>query len=373
MSLETYTQPFSEAIETTARQSLATHDVLEPLGNWQPDVADNGGLVLTHKTSNRQYRLTNTALNQLCIKSKIPQTIPKFLAPQLNAKGETIFERDSRDTQLVVDILRHHIFNSDRYDQDKPYLVRTNNDDNTIRAFLSEKYAIVNNVWFLEKLQEYIGDTEVLAARWRGDADTIYGELIFPNTRQEYDDSVYYAGLAVGNSEIGTRRAVLDSFIFREVCTNGLTSKSSSANRQSWVHLGSPKLDEIEEWIATVVAMGNDNAVQTIQEMQKMREIGIDKEDMAGVFVQLMQKLKIANREQSKIWQFLDEERGVIGDNAASVFGIHSALTRYAQTLDNSDWVKMEETSSKLLAYDSDKIKKMSVNASKIDIEHLVA
>lgn len=372
MSFETYTTSFDSAIEETARQSLATHDVLEPLDNWKPNVNNNNGLVLTHKTSNRQYELTPHALNQLCVKSRVPTTIAKFLETTKKPNGEILWEPDTKDAEILCDIFNHHIWNGDRFDQEKPYLVRTNNDDNTIRAFLSERYAIVNNVWYLEKIREQFADTEIRAARWRGNADTIYGELIFPETRRQYDDSTYYAGLSIGNSEIGVRNVSLRSFVFREVCSNGLTKSDKEISRKNWKHLGSPKLDEIEKWIATIVARGNDSAFNLIEQSQNMLNMSVPADAMAGVFTQLLSQLKMSQSEQRKAWQFLEKERGVIDEKANSVFGIHSALTRYAQTLDNEAWVRTEESSSKLLDYNQDRVNRLVANAPNIDIEHLV-
>ena len=359
-----------QAIEKTAQASLGTRDITDSIGSWAPEVGEGNQIVLRHKPTDRTYRLTPHAMTQLCLKSGLMTTLPKLLEPKTNVKGEVLYERTKSDADLVRGLFAHHLWNADRFDQEKPYLIRTNNDDGTIRAVLSERYSVVNNVWFLEQIQKHLGGREVQATRWRGDADTLYGELIFPDEVQKLNDSDYFPGLTIGNSEIGIRRVSLESFVYRLICTNGMIGRDTIANKR-WKHLGAPKLDDISGWVESIMSVGHSHTLDMIEGMQKMLDIAIPESAMGGVFTQLGTTLKLRQEEQKGAWQYLDHERAVIDDKANSLFGIHSAYTRYAQTLDNESWSKMELTASELVKYDKPRIDRLIANAHNVDVEFL--
>jgi hypothetical protein len=362
---------FENAIKATAQASLATHDIAEPLNNWQCTVTDENRLALTHKPSGQPYTLTNWAFSQLCTKSGLSTTLRKHLENPRNIKGDILFERTKQDTEWVRDAFNLHIFHPERFDQEKPYLIRTNTEDNTIRAFLSEKYAVVNNVWMLEKILENLGNREVLATRWRGNADTLYGELIFPEEKQTFNDSDYYPGISIGNSEIGQRRVSLDAFVYRLVCTNGMIERNSIGGRQNWKHLGTPKLKDIERWITSRLETGFDPQMQLIERVQNAISVKIPEIALGAVFSQILSNISIDFNSQKKAWKYIDHERGVSGSDANSLFGIHSAVTRYVQTLPNEEWVKTEENAEKILTYSEDKVSRLIANAANVDISHL--
>ena len=61
-----------------------------------------------------------------------------------------------------------------------------------MRAMLSNKYAIVNNQWMMEVIQEAVPNG--MLSHWRGDADTMYGNVLIPDSIREEDDSDYAIG-----------------------------------------------------------------------------------------------------------------------------------------------------------------------------------
>jgi len=68
---------FDDAIQQTALDSLATHDITAPLKEWRPEVSPNNQLVLRNLESDKSYTFTKNALNQLLTKSGLSTTVGK--------------------------------------------------------------------------------------------------------------------------------------------------------------------------------------------------------------------------------------------------------------------------------------------------------
>jgi hypothetical protein len=138
-------------------------------------------------------------------------------------------ERGVADFEVLRDYIKVHVFDGERVDQgvdqDKQRLIRTWSDG-TLRAFLSQKYTIVNNAWFLDVLSKAIPGGVV--SHWKGDADSIFGNVLIPDTIRAEADSDFGGMLSVGNSEIGTRRISSLPSVFRAICMNGACSEPSA-------------------------------------------------------------------------------------------------------------------------------------------------
>ena len=148
------------------------------------------------------YIPTNHALNQLVSKScngKGTGFVRSLVDNLHNAKDEVKIERDMQDASTVLSIVRNGIR---RVDADTKFKVRCH-DDGSMRAFLSEKYAEVDNRWYLEQVKNIVPGGRL--SHWRGDSDTIFGNVLIPDTIREEDDSDYGGMVSVSNCEIGKR------------------------------------------------------------------------------------------------------------------------------------------------------------------------
>jgi hypothetical protein len=103
----------------------------------------------------------------------------------VNQKGKILYERDEQDGNTLCTIINNA---KRRLKSTKKYLWRTR-QDGTLRAMLTDKYAIVNNEWLLEVWQRLIPGGRL--SHWRGDSDTIYGNILIPDSIREEDDSDY--------------------------------------------------------------------------------------------------------------------------------------------------------------------------------------
>jgi hypothetical protein len=140
-------------------------------------------------------------------------------------KDEVVFKRDRGDAELLVQCLKQTLWRADRFDQEKERLWRTWSDG-SMRAMLSDKYAIVNNAWVMEVIREAV--PAGMFSHWRGDADNMYGNVLIPDSIRQEDDSDYGGMLSVGNSEIW-----YSSGIVNPLCL--------SCYLHEWLYMGSGK------------------------------------------------------------------------------------------------------------------------------------
>ena len=78
-----------------------------------------------------------------------------------------------------------------RLDPEKKYRLRTYTDG-TCRAFVTDRYAPIDNRWYLEQLKQNLPEGRL--SHWRGDEDTIYGNILL-DTIIDYgqsDDPIWW-------------------------------------------------------------------------------------------------------------------------------------------------------------------------------------
>ena len=111
----------------------------------------------------------------------------------------------------------------------KPYMVRTLGD--TARAFLSDRYSIIDN-WdvlgaCLPALKPFIEQDDIKFEQSHITDNKMYLRLTVPSksfdVNPEKGDVVHF-GLQISNSEIGLGQVEVSPFLKRLVCTNGMTA-----------------------------------------------------------------------------------------------------------------------------------------------------
>jgi hypothetical protein len=113
-------------------------------------VNTEGQMVLEY-LDGREFSFTSHALNQFSLIANVPITFTKVMTnPVVSPNGKVKFERDARDMETLIAVFQNGLR---RNEEDKKYRFRTYTDG-TLRAVLSEQYAIINNVWYLETLAE---------------------------------------------------------------------------------------------------------------------------------------------------------------------------------------------------------------------------
>jgi hypothetical protein len=126
----------------------------------------------------RDYVPTWHCLKQMASWHNLPLGILKNLTqPKLKQNGDVLFERDATDRGLLVQLFKNGIRDK-RVDPEKVFKFRTYGDG-TLRAMLSDQYAIVDNVWYLEHLADVFKGhaEEPFFEHWATDGDTLHGNL----------------------------------------------------------------------------------------------------------------------------------------------------------------------------------------------------
>jgi len=349
--LENGCMTFDKAKEQLAAEQQQIQDFNSPLNEWDV-VANDDGVTFLHKSDGREYTPTDHALNLMCQVGKgmsswtirsLRNPIP--LATKKDDDGESVtFEggkRGREDFAVLRDYIKIHVFDRNRVDQDKPRLFRTWTDG-TLRALLSEQYTIVNNGWFLDVLSKAIPGGMV--SHWKGDADSIFGNILIPDTIRAEKDSDFGGMLSVGNSEIGTRRISSLPSVFRAICMNGCIWDQQEGQGINKVHRGKVNFGELEAMIIENLTKQIPLLPQGIERLLGLRAFGCGDTALPSILTQTAIDHSMSKRQVSEVYDGWAEEIRLLGrKDATTAYGLTNAITRAGQRLgSNEQWVKFD-------------------------------
>lgn len=231
--------------------------------------------------------------------------------------------RDERDAEILADVLNNGFR---RVDPAKEFRVRTY-DDGTMRAFLTDSYAEIDNRQYLDILSSIIPEGRV--SHFRGDADEIFCNILVPDTIMKFDDddSDYGGMIAASNSEIGTGTANQAPSVFRSICLNGNIWGQTEGTKAKWVHRGGIDYVKLAHAMHENINKQIPLLVPYITAMQEAKRLLFDK----SRFVQIVGAIAKDNgikREHALeiVKQFNQHE----SDNR-NAFGVAAAITRAGQ------------------------------------------
>jgi hypothetical protein len=283
----------------------------------------------------RKFRPTDHAIEQFSVRAGV--TSSSFLREMRNIDG---FDSHDANTMSIVgnNALR-------RIDPDKKFRLRTYTDG-TCRAFVTDKYAPIDNRWYLETLAEFVPGGRF--SHWRGDEDTIYGNILIPDTIMDYgsDDSDYGGMISVGNCEIGTRRISQTPSLFRAICMNGCIWGQTAGEKIRKVHRGNIDLDILKNEIAMNIQHQIPLLAPGIKQFLATRAMETGKASVKGVIAAVSSDYKLSKREAT---EFLEQYITMESEHR-NLFGVINGLTRAGQKFDNKTWVRLDEVAGDLMA-----------------------
>ena len=361
--LENGCQSFAQAKAALASDQQKIEDFSEPLERWLC-IATPTGIAFQHRSDGRQYVPTDHALNLMCQvgRGMSSWTARSMLAPIPHATkrdddGESVpiegGERTQDDYECLRDYINLHLFNAKRVDQKKPRLFRTWTDG-TLRALLSEQYTIVNNVWFLGVLEKAIPGGVV--SHWEGDADSIFGNILIPDTIRAETDSDFGGMLSVGNSEIGTRRISSLPSVFRAICMNGCIWDQESGTSISKVHRGKVNFQDLECLIIENLEEQIPLLPMGIERLLGLRAYGCGDTPLPNLLAQTAIDHSLSKRQVSAVYDGWNEEIRLLGRNdGKTAYGLTNGITRAGQTLNSNDqWVRFDTIGGEFANLDRD-------------------
>lgn len=194
--------------------------------------------------------------------------------------------------------------------------------DNTVRAFLSERYAPLSNLEMLERLREalyLLGNPAIELVRPYLTSDqldlkiTLAGEDILPT-----GEAPYRLGCYVSNDEVGRRRIKIYPLIQRTLCTNSIILSSDADATLDVTHRGQHAL--LSGHMALIIGKALKMSAERLRAFLSLKQI---------VFLDIFEQIsRIAAAEHWSV-EFSDAVRaGLEGGN--SLYAYINGLTAAA-------------------------------------------
>ena len=327
------TMSYEDAMENLQRGVDEREDILAPVKDIQAIVNDGGEFAFT--VQDREFVPTDWALQQFSIRSKVPSsTVIQKLRSQEDA--------DDQDSEVMAYLANNSLR---RLDQDKVYRMRTYTDG-TCRAFVTDKYAPIDNRWYLDQLRDNLPEGRL--SHWRGDEDTIFGNILLPDTIIDYgqsDDSDYGGMLSIGNCEIGKRRISQVPSLFRSICLNGCIWGQCKGKEIKKRHIGEIDLQELSYAIYENIEAQLPLLDAGVRKLLALRELEVEDAKMQQVFATVAMDHKLTKKEVSEVFR----QWGQFERDDRNLFGVVNAVTRAGQTLDNMSWVRFDGIGGSLM------------------------
>jgi len=182
-----------------------------------------------------------------------------------------------------------------------------------------------------------------MLSHWRGDADSIYGNVLIPDTIRKESDSDYGGMISVSNSETGMRVIGSLPSVFRAICMNGCIWDQESGKGIHMRHIGEIDLAELRSQIESNLTRQIPLLNAGIERVLGLRAFGCGDAPLLNVFAQIGQDFKFTKKQVKGVIEAYGEEAKILGSKEAkSAFGIVGAITRFGQTLPNNDWVRFD-------------------------------
>jgi hypothetical protein len=332
------TQTFDDVLESAQAAVDNREDILTETKNISCVVENDE---FRFNVNGRTFRPTDHCIEQFSVRTGV--TSSSFLREMRNIEGF-----DSNDASVMVAVGNNALR---RIDTDKKFRLRTYTDG-TARAFVTEQYAPVDNRWYLESLREFIPDGRF--SHWKGDEDTIYGNILIPDTIMDYgqDDDTDYGGMiSVGNCEIGTRRISQLPSLFRAICMNGCIWGQVAGEKIRRVHRGNIDLVTLKMEIAKNIQHQIPLLSPGIIKFLATRSLEIGKASTKGVIAAVASDYKLSKREATEfLEQYITHET-----HESNLFGIIAGITRAGQMFDNKTWVHLDEIAGSLMDTSADR------------------
>ena len=324
---------YDEALDKAQRAFDEREDILAPVKDVQGSVNEDGNFVF--KVAGREFQPTDHAIEQFSIRVKVPSS---SVMRELRSQKDY----DAQDADVMTYLANNALR---RLDQDKIYRLRTYTDG-TCRAFVTDKYAPIDNRWYLETLQEFLPEGRL--SHWKGDEDTIFGNVLLPDTIMDYgtdDDSDYGGMISIGNCEIGKRRISQVPSLFRSICLNGCIWGQVSGKQIKRRHIGTIDLDALKLEIGQNIEHQLPLLPNGITKFLAMRELENGDVSMKSIIAAICKDERLGKKEAVVVLdqyaQFENQER--------NLFGVVNAITRAGQEFDNTTWVKFDELGGNLM------------------------
>lgn len=356
----------SDGIDAINDEKRSREDIMLKMSEVELIVKDN--TVAVRVPDGREFVPTPHAALQMASKMYTSHSIVNaYRQDVMRQNGKLLFKRDQQDAETLLTVYRN---GQRRVKQDDEFRLRTYTDG-TLRAFVTDTYAPINNVWYLETLAELfreIGGTEPRLSHWRGDADTIYGNLLIPDSCRAESDSDYGGMVSLSNCEIGIRAFDQYPSIFRAICMNGCIWDRESGAKMRRVHRGEVDLGELREKLANNIHKQIPLIADAVDRFLACKDRKFENSLLLkNVIAQAVYDFKMPVSTGVII---ADEWANNESENR-NLFGLINAITRAGQRRDNAEWVDFDFAAGDLMNFTDKKFESFVGRAANLEQDKL--
>lgn len=338
------TKSYEQGFEELEAGKAVTEDIIVPLNEATATIDGDGKLVFQFQDGRKFYPTLHA----------IEQAGSRFGTGTWYAKQ--LFNRAALgDGKALAYAFQHgktvleSIIKESTRKQEK-YLFRTRKDG-SLRAILTADYLVIDNRWYLEVIKEIIPGGRL--SHWRGDSDTIYGNVLIPDTIRQEADSDYGGMVSLGNCEIGTRAMINLPSVFRAICMNGCIWDQEIGKGVKQVHRG--KLD-LKKLKADIVENVNKQIPLLTAGVDLLLNTRTYKDTISPkpLIAQLALDYGFSKGQATGILNAYGEEVLITPEHRGSLFAVVNAVTRAGQQFGNADWLRADLVAGELVNYEKD-------------------
>ena len=323
-------EQFDQLFDRIERDDQSKADIMVDLK--QLKMEKNGGLKLLG-TGEPDFEMTDYALSQIFSKLNIPVSYGKRL----------MIERPD----LVADQFNYWV----QVEKNRTLLVRYREQlaGRSVRAFLSDKYAPLDNQDVGEILKAVFDTVHMDLTDYHLDDQRLHVRMTFPDMSDDVgvdkdgEEDKLKIGVDIVNSEVGASSMTVTPLIWRLICSNGLRAwkEDGETFRQRHIHV---KPEELLNRTIEAIGSSVNRGGEMFEDFKKTRSIYV------GEPLTVIEKL---SKKELYGKELIDAVKGNFEiEPEHNVFGLINAYTRTARALPNDRRLEMEKLAGRLMTDD---------------------
>lgn len=321
------TMPYDNLAELVEQSAAKTSDSQVKLSRIKPVLNGNLSVVV----DGQKWAMSRNAEGQFL---QLLNLSPKFVqTAETDEEKEILGEFLDERMKTVVG------------GKDKDLFIRFRGEGSTgsIRAFLTQKYMVIDHRFVLEQMRKYVPGGLVSHFDFQSfhefEGDYLKFNVLIPDTIREEKDSDYGGMLSISNNEIGRGRFGFDPSVFRHICVNGCIWNQEKGETFSQVHRGQWKPKELSCRIAMHIHEQIPLLTTGIDNMLKLNA-GVFKDGNVLKMILLLKETADYNFTYQQIRAIIEASEK---EELAGAFAFVNAITRAAQNRAYFDWQEQDE------------------------------
>ena len=274
-----------------------------------------------------EYELTDHSLNQLCNRLEIGRNyISKCLpvSQELVAHNLNFWINKNKNRKLMLRTWDNPVHNQKE-----------------MRAIMSDRYKRIDNDVVVNHSLNKLMDMNADLKYAHYDGDYLNITAVTPKLEGEVEkDDIVQGGITITNSEVGGGSLIIQPFIYRLVCTNGMVAPRY-LNRFYARHVGKIVIDaeKDDQWVTIIDNMKKQielvsNSELFQENLQKLKD-ATKQSINSHQIVQLAKRQGVSDSERAQIFERLGK---YVGDTfTTSKYELANAITNLANDEDKTD------------------------------------